>query len=122
MRGKFGGIFSMAGSLGRVIGPPTLSSVLAWSLESTHASGGGGRGVDYHLVFVLEAVLMLVIILLGLRSFTLVAMTIPIENRRATYEPFPLVDDWDRATSSSDGIAGEASAVPLESGRRRVLR
>lgn len=78
--------------------------------------------MDYHLVFVLEAVLMLVIILLGLRSFTLVAMTIPIENRRATYEPFPLVDDWDRATSSSDGIAGEAIAVPLESGRRRVLR
>lgn len=119
MRGKFGGIFSMAGSLGRVIAPPTLSSLLAWSLESTHPSGSGDRGVDYHLVFVLQAIMVVVILLLGLRAFTLVSMTIPIGNRRATYEPFPLIDD--RGLASSDGVAGEAIAVPLESGRRRAL-
>lgn len=119
MRGKFGGVFSMAGSLGRVVGPPTLCSLLAWSLESNHPSGGRGGGMDYHLVFVLEAILMIVIFLLGLRSFTLVSMTIPIENRHATYEPFPLVDDRDPA--GSDDIAREAIAVPLESGRRRGL-
>lgn len=102
----------MVGSVGRVIGPPTLCSLLAWSLEST-------SGVDYHLVFVLEAFLMVVIVLLGLRSFTLASLTIPIEHRHATHELFPLVDNTGRA--SSDGIAGEAIALQLESGRRRVL-
>lgn len=102
----------MVGSVGRVIGPPTLSSLLAWSLEST-------GGVDYHLVFVLEAIFMLVIVLLGLRSFTLASLTIPIEHRHASYEHFPLVDNTGRA--SSDGIAGEAITPRLEGGRRRVL-
>eukprot|EP00904_Undaria_pinnatifida_P010345 jgi/Undpi1/6440/HiC_scaffold_20.g08921.m1 len=101
MRGKFGGIFSMSGSLGRVIGPATFSSLLAWSLESTDARGGV---VDYHVVFVLAAILMVVIILLGRRSFTLESMTVPIENRGVAYSPFPLVHD-DRAPSRRDGIA-----------------
>lgn len=91
----------MSGSLGRVIGPATFSSLLAWSLESTDARGGV---VDYHVVFVLAAILMVVIILLGRRSFTLESMTVPIENRGVAYSPFPLVHD-DRAPSRRDGIA-----------------
>lgn len=88
MRGKVGGIFAVSGSLGRVIGPAALSSLLAWSLHARSSSDRHNRLVDYHAVFVVEMVLMVVVVLLGRKALTLESLTIPIEHRHgAEYEP-----------------------------------
>ena len=89
-RGKVGGIFAVSGSLGRVIGPAALSSLLAWSLHANPPGGGDNTGlVDYHAVFVVETLIMVVVIVLGRKALTLESLTVPIESRRhgAEYEP-----------------------------------
>eukprot|EP00752_Nemacystus_decipiens_P005351 g4852.t1 len=71
-RGRIGGIFSMSASLGRVIGPAVLSSLLAWSLHADPPGHGDDHWlVDYHAVFVAEMVLMVVVTALGRKSLTL---------------------------------------------------
>lgn len=88
MRGKVGGIFAVSGSLGRVLGPAALSNLLAWSLHAKPLSGRDNWLVNYHAVFVVEMVLMVVVIVLGRKAFTLESLTVPVEHRRgAEYEP-----------------------------------
>lgn len=89
-RGKVGGVFAVSGSLGRVIGPAGLSSLLAWSLHDKPLRGGGANNalVDCHAVFVVEMVLMVAVIALGRKALTLESLTVPIEHRHgAQYEP-----------------------------------
>lgn len=84
MRGKVGGMFAVCGALGRAIGPAALSSLLAWSLHADSPSGLDNTTgiVDYHAVFVVEMVLMVVVTILGRKAFTLESLTVPIEQRR----------------------------------------
>lgn len=106
VRGQFGGLFAVAGSLGRALGPAVLSSLLAWSLHSpssSSANGLGGPFVDYHLVFVLEAILMLVVTLLGMKVFTLEALTIPVEDRPRLYEALE-VEQRDDCSDVDNGV------------------
>ena len=82
-RGKVGGIFAVSGSLGRVIGPAALSSLLAWSLRANHRGGeDDARLVDYHAVFVVEMLVMVVVIVLGRKALTPESLMVPIEHRR----------------------------------------
>lgn len=101
VRGKIGGVFAVASSLGNALGPPALSSLLAWSLQAS-ASGRGSkkRLVDYHAVFVVEAILMVVITVLGRKVLTLQSLTVPIETRRGVeYESLSLSSGEDTAPS-----------------------
>jgi len=83
VRGKIGGVFAVAMGLGRLIGPPALSSLMAWSLHAPSGRGDNGF-VDYHAVFVVEAVVMVGITVLGRKAWTLESLTVPIENRHGT--------------------------------------
>ena len=76
LRGQLSTLLAMSGALGRMIGPAGLSSLLAWSLHR-HSAGVAGL-VDYHLVFVIESIVMAIIVLLGLRAFTLESLTTPL--------------------------------------------
>eukprot|EP00903_Cladosiphon_okamuranus_P010938 g10330.t1 len=83
MRGKVGGIFAVSGSLGRAIGPAALSNLLAWSLHANPSTTAGGNNwlVDYHAVFVVEMLLMVVVLVLGRKALTLESVTVPVEHR-----------------------------------------
>lgn len=85
------------------MGPAVLSSVLAWSLHSSSTNGQGGR-LDYHLVFVLEAILMLVVTLLGRRVLTLEALTIPVEDRSRRYEALEVEQRDDCSVHNGDNL------------------
>lgn len=123
MRGKIGGVFAVAGALGRVVGPAALSSLLAWSLDATPASGRGNNMlVDYHAVFVVLMGLMVVLTVLGWKALTLESLTVPIENRHgAEYESVSQSSrEADTPIGSSDSLAEAATtASRAENGQRR---
>lgn len=73
-RGKLGGLFMTAESLGRFLGPASFSSTFAWSI-STSAPGW----IDYHFVFYLSAAIIAAVLALGWRTFTLEALTKPAD-------------------------------------------
>ena len=56
------------------MGPAGLSSLLAWSF---HRPSIGVVVVDYHLVFMIESIFMVMIVILGFRTFTLESLTLP---------------------------------------------
>lgn len=60
--------------------------------------------MDYHLVFVLEAILMLVVTLLGRRVLTLEALTIPVEDRSTLYEALEVEQRDDCSVHSGDHL------------------
>ena len=63
-RGKLSGMFNTAESLGRFMGPASFSIMFAWSISPS------ARGwVDFHLVFILPAVVMAAILALSWNSF-----------------------------------------------------
>ncbi|CAM9933856.1 unnamed protein product [Scytosiphon promiscuus] len=64
-RGKLGGLFMTAESLGRFLGPASFSTTFAWSI-STYAPGW----VNYHFVFYLSAATMVAVLALSWRAFT----------------------------------------------------
>lgn len=112
MRGKVAGFFTISASLGRAIGPAGFSSLLAWSL-------GGNKLLDYHAMFVVLTILMIVFIILGWKVLTLEALTVSIEDRHLEeYEPVP---HRSPATNlSSDDIAEGTTAATRETrGPRR---
>ncbi|CAN0449076.1 unnamed protein product [Pylaiella littoralis] len=116
MRGKVGGVFAVAAAVGKVIGPAALSSLLAWSLN---VAPGRGRSinvlVDYHALFVVLMVLMVVVIMLGLKALTLESLTVPVEDRHG--EEYLSVS---QSISSSDSFA-EATITDsrVDNGQRR---
>ncbi|CAN0413405.1 unnamed protein product [Pylaiella littoralis] len=116
MRGKVGGVFAVAAAVGRVIGPAAFSSLLAWSLN---VAPGRGRSinvlVDYHALFVVLMVLMVVVIMLGLKALTLESLTVPVEDRHG--EEYLSVS---QSISSSDSFA-EATITDsrVDNGQRR---
>lgn len=113
VRGKVGGIFAVSGSLGRTVGPAALSSLLAWSLHANPSTSGGGnnRLVDYHAVFVVEMVLMVVVVVLGRKALTLESLTVPVEHRRGVeYELVPQPSGETTVYPRSD--ANRATLVP----------
>ncbi|CAM9838758.1 unnamed protein product [Ectocarpus sp. 8 AP-2014] len=113
MRGKIGGIFAVASSFGRVIGPAGLCTLLAWSLQSSNML------LDYHAVFVVEMVLMSVMFVLGRNVLTLEALTIPIEDRHgADYESIS-VSSTEITDTSSQIIAGDTMATSKVDNRPR---
>jgi len=77
LRGQLSTLVAVGGSLGRIIGPAGLSSLLAWSLYCPPTKYGGL--VDYHLVFVIESIIMVVIVLIGSCTFTLASLTKPVD-------------------------------------------
>lgn len=60
--------------------------------------------MDYHLVFVLEAILMLVVTLLGRRILTLEALTIPVEDRSRPYRALEVEQRDDRSVPNGDTL------------------
>jgi len=119
VRGKVGGAIAVSISLGSVVGPPALSSLMAWSLGS---SSGRANNVftDYHAVFVIEAVLMAVITALGREALTLETLTVPIENRNGM--DYGSLSQWSgEATtpSSSRENLAEAGTSPRTENRQR---
>ncbi|CAB1117157.1 unnamed protein product [Ectocarpus sp. CCAP 1310/34] len=113
MRGKMGGIFAVASSFGRVIGPAGLCTLLAWSLQSSNVL------MDYHAVFVVEMVLMSVMFVLGRNVLTLEALTIPVEDRRgAEYESIS-VSSTDITNTSSQVLAGDTMVTSKVDNRPR---
>lgn len=68
------GMFTVAETLGRAIGPAAFGSMLAWSVEHNSMA-------DYHLVFMIQSILMFVVVAIGWRTLTLERMTLPTEDR-----------------------------------------
>lgn len=111
-RGRVGGIFAVAGAFGRAIGPAALSSLLAWSLDATPSSGGGNNVlVDYHAVFVVLMVLMVVVFVLGLKALTLESLTVPVEDRRG--------EAYESVSLSTGDTDAPLSAAAITSSRRQ---
>lgn len=77
MRGQLSALVGVGGALGRIAGPASLSNLLAWSLS--YSSAKYGWLVDYHLVFVIESIVMVIVVLLGFHALTLASLTTPVE-------------------------------------------
>lgn len=60
-RGKFGGLFITAESIGRFMGPAGFSNMYAWSISPS------AKSLGYRFVFVLAAIFMGVVGLMGWR-------------------------------------------------------
>lgn len=122
MRGKIGGVFAFASALGRVIGPAALSSLLAWSLDTTRSGRGHSVLIDYHAVFVVLTLLMVVVVVLGLNLLTLESLTIPVEDRHGKeYESVAQSSrEADTPMNSSDRLHEAATTESrVENGQRR---
>ena len=116
VRGKVGGVFAVAMGLGTVVGPPALSIFMAWSLQAHN------RLVDYHAVFVAEAILMVFITVLGRKALTLESLTVPVENRQGVeYESLSQSSGGARTPSSAEESLVEVitTARRVENGQRR---
>lgn len=70
MRGKLGGLFNTAESLGRFLGPAGYAITYAWSISpSTHEAYGGW--VDYRFVFYASAAALAVVAVTAWGTLTL---------------------------------------------------
>lgn len=113
MRGKVAGFFTISASLGRAIGPAGCSALLAWSL-------GSNKLFDYHAMFVVLMILMVVVVVLGRKALTLEALTVSIENRHlAEYESVPHLSVSSPANVSNDNLADVTIAAARGNGRPR---
>ncbi len=124
VRGKVGGAFAVVMSLGSVVGPPALSSLMAWSLQTPSGQGNDKYWpVDYHAVFVVEAVLMVVITVLGREALTLESLTLPIERRRDMGYDALSQSSGEASTPSGSGESLTEAVVAttwrMENGQRR---
>eukprot|EP00752_Nemacystus_decipiens_P004106 g3756.t1 len=70
MRGKLGGIFNMAESLGRFLGPAGYSITYAWSVSASTLQAYGGW-VDYRFAFYASSVILAVVGKLAWGTLTL---------------------------------------------------
>ncbi|CAM9674916.1 unnamed protein product [Ectocarpus sp. 6 AP-2014] len=69
MRGKLGGLFNTAESLGRFIGPAGYAIVYAWSVSPSTLDAFGGW-VDYRFVFYASAAALALVAALAWRTLT----------------------------------------------------
>lgn len=69
MRGKLGGLFNTAESLGRFIGPAGYAVVYAWSVSPSTLDAFGGW-VDYRFVFYASAAALALVAVLAWKTLT----------------------------------------------------
>ncbi|CAM9674846.1 unnamed protein product, partial [Ectocarpus sp. 6 AP-2014] len=69
MRGKLGGLYNTAESLGRFCGPVGYATTYAWSVSPSTLEAFGGW-VDYHLVFCASALALVVVGVMAWRTLT----------------------------------------------------
>ncbi|CAB1097633.1 unnamed protein product [Ectocarpus sp. CCAP 1310/34] len=69
MRGKLGGLYNTAESLGRFCGPVGYATTYAWSVSPSTLEAFGGW-VDYHFVFYLSALALVVVGVMAWRTLT----------------------------------------------------
>lgn len=70
MRGKLGGLYNTAESLGRFSGPVGYSTTYAWSVSPSALEAFGGW-IDYHLVFCVSALALVLAGVVSWKTMTL---------------------------------------------------
>lgn len=86
MRGKLGGLYNTAESLGRFLGPAGFSVTYAWSISSS-----AFEWVDYHFVFYFSAFVLFGVAVLGWRTLTLEKLMSSSEREDAAPVPVTIL-------------------------------
>lgn len=112
LRGKLSGLFLMAQSIGRTIGPVLFATTFAWSISP---EARGLPLVDHRLTFTMAACLIGSVAVLGIRTLTTETMTYvaddPLESPYVELSPRPRNASNDATLSPCTEKWGEAEST-----------
>ena len=116
MRGKLGGLYNTAESLGRFTGPVGYSTAYAWSISPSAMEAYGGW-VNFRFVFYVTAAVLVLVGALGWRALTIENMMKPEVVGGGTGD----AAEGNFNAGANAGVGGGGGGDDDESGPRKVI-